>query len=101
MNRKIVVSAEARAQLDRLYDYIATAGSPKAALRFVSAILDQLQTLEDFQNIGAPRADILPGLRTLTFRKRVTIAFVVEPAEVLVVGVFYGGQDFEPVLKGE
>ena len=91
MNRKIVVSAEARAQLDRLYDYIATAGSPKAALRFVSAILDQLQTLEDFQNIGAPRADILPGLRTLTF----------EPAEVLVVGVFYGGQDFEPVLKGE
>jgi len=39
-------------------------------LRFVSAILDQLQTLEDFPNIGAPRADILPGLRTLTFRKR-------------------------------
>jgi hypothetical protein len=40
-------------------------------------------------------------LRTIGLRRRVTIAFVVEPGAVLVVGVFYGGQDFESVLKGD
>lgn len=101
MRRKIVVSVEARAQLERLYDDIATAASPTTALRFTDAILDELRSLEDFPHRGASREDILPGLRTVGFRRRVTIAFVVEPAEVLVVGVFYGGQDFEAVLKDE
>jgi hypothetical protein len=31
----------------------------------------------------------------------VTIAFAVEESAVLVVGVFYGGQDFEALLGGE
>jgi hypothetical protein len=31
----------------------------------------------------------------------VTIAFVVEPSEVLVLGVFYGGQDFAAVLRDD
>jgi len=39
-------------------------------------------------------------LRTLGFRRRVTIAYVVEPAQVLVLGVYYGGQDFETILRG-
>ena len=47
------------------------------------------------------RDDVLPGLRTIGFRKRVTIAFVVEAAAVLVVGIFYGGQDFESLLGDE
>jgi hypothetical protein len=29
----------------------------------------------------------------------VTIAFVVEKTSALVIGVFYGGQDFESILK--
>ena len=98
MSHKIVVSDEARAQLDDLYDYIAAAASPDTALRFNSAILDQLESLRDFPNVGTPRDDILAGLRTIGFRRRVTIAFVVEATEVLVVGVFYGGQDFEAIL---
>jgi hypothetical protein len=31
----------------------------------------------------------------------VTIAFAVEESAGLVVGVFYGGQDFEALLGGE
>ena len=45
------------------------------------------------------RDDLLPRLRTVGFRRRVTIAFVVEPAQVLVVGIAYGGQDFEAILR--
>jgi len=40
-------------------------------------------------------------LRTLGFRRRVTTAYVIEPDQILVVGIFYGGQDFETLLRDE
>jgi toxin ParE1/3/4 len=43
----------------------------------------------------AARGDLLPGLRTIGFERRATIAFTVTADAVLVEGVFYGGQDFE------
>jgi len=101
VSRKIVFSTEARAQLDDLYDYIAAAASPATALRFNNAILDQLESLRDFPNVGTLRGDILPRLRTIGFRRRATIAFVMEATDVLVVGIFYGGQDFEIVLRDD
>jgi plasmid stabilization system protein ParE len=101
VNYEIVVSPEAWAQLDALYDYIAAAASPIVALRFNDDILDQIGRLRDFPNRGASRGDILPGLRTIAFRRRVTIAYVVETVAVLVVGVFYGGQDLEFLLRGD
>jgi plasmid stabilization system protein ParE len=70
-------------------------------LRFTDAILDLLEELRDFPNRGTMRDDLLPGLRTVGFRRRVTIAFVVEPTQVLVVGIFYGGQDFEAMLRDD
>jgi plasmid stabilization system protein ParE len=99
LSYRITLSTDAQGQLDALYDYIAAAASPGIALRFTDAILDHIETLRDFPNRGAPREDVLPGLRTIGFRKRVTIAFVVEPSEVSVVGIFYGGQDFEAILR--
>jgi toxin ParE1/3/4 len=101
VSHTLVVSPKVRAQLDDLYDYIAMAASPTTALRFTDAILDRMEALRDFPNVGARRDDFLPGLRTMGFRRRVTIAFVVEPSEVLVVGIFYGGQDFEAILHGD
>jgi toxin ParE1/3/4 len=38
-------------------------------------------------------------LRTVAFRRRVTIAYAVTSEVVTVVGVFYGGQDFEAILR--
>jgi plasmid stabilization system protein ParE len=101
VSHAIVISPEARAQLEALYDYIARATSDATALNFTSAILDRIDTLRDFPMRGAARDDILPGLRTIGFRRRVTVAFVVEASAALVVGVFHGGQDFETLLGGE
>jgi toxin ParE1/3/4 len=77
---------------------VAAAASPAVAVGFNDAILDYIEALRAFPNRGATRDDVLPGLRTIGFRRRVTIAFVVEPDAVVVVGVFYGGQDFETIL---
>jgi plasmid stabilization system protein ParE len=98
---RVVISAEARRQIEAVFDYIREAASPRVARRFTEAIVDQIAKLEDFPLRGSPRDDILPGLRTLGFRKRVTIAFVVEAAEVSILGVFYGGQDFETLLRDD
>jgi toxin ParE1/3/4 len=78
LTHKIVVSAAARTQIADLYVYIAESASPDTAFRFTTAILDQLGALETFPNLCIARDDILPGLRTVGFRKRVTVAFVVE-----------------------
>jgi toxin ParE1/3/4 len=48
---------------------------------------------------GRKRDDLLPGLRTIGFERRVTVAFVVSADAVLIEGIFYGGRDFEAALR--
>ncbi|MEO6215615.1 MAG: type II toxin-antitoxin system RelE/ParE family toxin [Sphingomonas sp.] len=99
--RRIVYTPEADAQLVQLYHYIAREASPAIAAGFTDAIVDQCESLHHFPNRGTPRDDIRPGLRTITFRRRVVIAYAVSADAVTIVGIFYGGQDYEAILEGE
>jgi toxin ParE1/3/4 len=58
-----------------------------------------LYGLATFPLRGQQREDLLPGLRTIGFERRITIAFVVAPEAVLIEGIFYGGRDFESFFK--
>lgn len=51
--------------------------------------------------VGVAREDLRPGLRTIGFRRRVVIAFSVTDATVEVHGVFYGGRDYETLLRDD
>jgi toxin ParE1/3/4 len=55
----------------------------------------QCESLKIFPVRGTQRDDIRAGLRVIGFRKRVSIAFEVTGNIVTILGVFYGGQDFE------
>lgn len=99
--RSVVFAPEAEAQLLALYRYIAAEASPGTAQRFTGAVVDHCESLSAYPERGAPRDDLRPGLRTISFRGRVTIAYAVEPHEVVVLGVFYGGRDFESALADE
>jgi len=101
MGYRIVVTPEARDQLDAIYDYIAYAATPDIARQFTDGIVDRLAMLTDYPRTGSPRHDLRPGLRTLAYRRRVTIAFMVEEAAVVVIGFYFGGQDFETMLRDE
>ena len=101
MPYRIVFSPEADAQLVGIYRYIAREASPDVAERFTGDIVDYCEAFETFPERGTQRDDLRPGLRTVGFRRRVTIAFTVEEDMVTIIGVFYGGQDFEAVLKPE
>ena len=71
------------------------------AEEFVGRIVADCLSLESFPERGSKRDDVRPNLRTKGYARRVTIAFSVN-AETIVVaihGVFYGGQDFEQLLR--
>ena len=99
--RRVVFRREALAQLDELYDFVAAAGSPLAAADLVDAIVTFCEDLAPFPLRGTARDDIRPGLRTIGFRRRAVVAFVVRADAVVILGVFYGGRDYEPVLRSE
>lgn len=95
---RIVFQREALRQLEGLYCYIADAGSPDNAARYTDAIITYCEGLADFPHRGIARDDIKPGLRTIGYRKRVVIAFAILNDVVAVLGIFYGGRDYETIL---
>ena len=98
---RVFYSALAADQLEALYLYIAEDTRPARAAGYVDAITDYCDSLETFPHRGQRHDSIRPGLRLIGFRCRVTIAFTVEDASVIILGVFYGGQDVETALQAE
>lgn len=101
MTFRVVFSPEAEDQLADLYRYIATVASPGIAERYVNAIISYCETLETFPLRGAQRNDIRPGLRITNYKGRTVIAFDVDAQQVSIIGVFYGGQDYETALQDD
>lgn len=90
---------EAEAQLVDLYLQLAAAASSRTADSYIDAIVEQCESLRTFPIRGTLRDDIRPGLRTIGFRRRVTIAFEVTDATVVILGIFYGGQDLAAAFE--
>ena len=101
MQYPVVFTPEAQEQLTALYRYIAAAASPQIAERYTSAIVTYCEGLQTFPHRGTRRDDIRPGLRITNYKKRVVIAFDVDAERVSIIGVFYGGQDFETDLQSD
>ena len=101
MQCKVVFAPEAEEQLAALYRYIAGAASPETANRYIGAIITYCESLNTFPFRGACRDDIRPGLRITNYKKRAVSAFAVDVELVSIIGVFYGGQDYEIVLQSD
>nr|WP_238531482.1 type II toxin-antitoxin system RelE/ParE family toxin [Collimonas fungivorans] len=84
-----------------LYRYIAAAASPEIAERYTGSIVAYCEGLQDAPHRGSRRDDIRPGLRITNYRKRAVIAFSVEAELVSIIGIFYGGRDYETVLQSD
>lgn len=96
---RVVFAPEAEDQLVSLYRYIAAAASPGVASRYVGAIVAYCESLGTFPLRGTRRDDVRPGLRVTHYKKRAVIAFGVNADAVTVLGVFYGGRDYEAALS--
>ena len=96
---QVVFTRRAEQHIDTLHAYITEQASEDRADGYIGRIVAFCQGLATFPLRGTARDDLLPGLRTTGFERRVTIAFVVTADAVLIEGIFYGGQDFEAIVR--
>ena len=62
------------------------------------SIYDYCTRLSDFPHLGIARDDLFPGMRTLGFKRRALIAFIVTKHDVEIYGIYYGGRDYEALI---
>ncbi len=99
MQYTVIFTPEAQDQLVALYRYIAAAATPEIAERYTNAIVTHCDDLRIFPKRGARRDDVRPGLRITNYKKRAVIAFAVDAELVSIIGIYYGGQDYEAALR--
>ena len=99
VTHKIVFRPQAEADLFALYRYIATASGAKRAESYITRIEHTCMALTNFPERGTRRDDLAPGIRTIGFEQRVTIAFRVLDHVVEIVAIAYAGRNFERELR--
>ena len=104
MKNKIHYSAEARRDLDDIWDYIVTdLCNISAAKRIVSDIMDTVDQLENFSEMGAPlasNANVDSDYRFLVSGNYL-IFYRVSGMNVYVDRILYGRRDYLRILFGD
>jgi toxin ParE1/3/4 len=98
MSHEVVLRPQAERDLEGIYTLIA-ADNPIAAIRFVRRLRELCMSLSDFPYRGVPRDDLSFGIRLLPFQRRAVVAYRVAGDLVEITNVFYGGRDFEAILR--
>ena len=94
--------ASAIQDLKDIYDWIVSeSGYLQVAVNFVDRILDRCESLSTFSMIGRARDDLQPGVRILPFERIAVIAYRIHAGKVEVINIFYGGRDYEALLRDE
>jgi toxin ParE1/3/4 len=96
---KVYFRQQAEADLLALYEKIASEAGTLIAGNYIDRIEAACMALATFPERGRRRDDILPGLRTIGFERRATIAFRVLKTRVEIVTIAYGGRIFERGLR--
>ncbi|MGI6404034.1 MAG: type II toxin-antitoxin system RelE/ParE family toxin [Oscillospiraceae bacterium] len=104
MKYRLRYSNQSRRDLDEIWDYIATElQNPPAAVRIVNAIMDSVDQLIDFAEMGAPLssiANVESDYRFLVHGNYLTF-YRVQGDEVYVDRVLYGRRDYLRILFGD
>jgi len=94
--RRLVYAPTAQSDLVEIHAFVASASSDEIASRYIDRIEAYCATFDLAAARGAPRDDLLPGLRIVGFERRITIAFTLDDEDaVTFLRFFYGGQDWE------
>lgn len=97
----VIYSPEALEQIKGIYRYIAKESSSRVtAKRYTDGIMDYCDGMERSPKRGTMRDDLRPGLRVTNYKGSTVIAFFVDDIrmEVGIIGIYYGGQDYETKL---
>ncbi len=90
----VVFHPIAEDDLGQIFDFIA-ADSPERAIGFVRRIRVSCLGLAEFPESWRLRDDLAVGIRTLVFERRVVIAYRIENRGIVILRVFYAGQQID------
>ena len=92
MTYKNVWRQTAQDDLDNFYDWIADQAGGETAYDYTSQIKAQVHKLADLPGWGAPREELGLGVRTIAYRRRTVVAYLVTGESVEILSVFHGGR---------
>ena len=101
---RVNLTPDAIADLKGIYEFIAdSSGIPEVAWRYINKLKERCENLHHAPIRGRNRDDIRPNLRILSLDKNAIAAFEVdeEQQEVLILNIFYGGEDYETIMRSE
>ena len=100
VTHEVIFAPEALTDLFELYDYIAANSGAERAHNYTDRIVTTCRNLVTFPERGTRRDDLRAGLRTTTYRRRVTIAYHLIATQVVIDRIFYGGRDLPISFEG-
>lgn len=91
---------DAAVDLTSIRDHLDQARDREFADGFIDGVLVYCESLGALPHRRTRRDAILPGLRTLTWRRTITVAFTVndDARQVVILGAFYRGRDYLSAL---
>lgn len=96
----VVLSENAISDLETIGAYILeNSGSENIANDFADRIKARCESIGNAPRGGRSCDDIEPGLRTVPFEHSAVIAYVIENDAVLIINIFYGGRDYEALMR--
>jgi toxin ParE1/3/4 len=90
---EVVWRPEARDDLYQIYDWIADRADTATAFNYTSRIESFVERLSYFPNRGTQRFHLADGLRTVTFEKRIIIAYRADDQQVTISRLFHTARD--------
>jgi toxin ParE1/3/4 len=95
-HHQVRLTEEAVLDLAGIYGFVRKKSASTAVARnYAARIKAFIDGFETFPERGSIRDHVRPGLRIVGFERRVSIAFVIEPTEVIILRILYAGQQFE------
>lgn len=90
----VVFTESARADLDDIFAWIADHAGLNVALAYTGR-KHFCRDMTPFPQRGTARNDLRPGLRTVGFERRATIAFTVKGEDVIILRILYAGRSLD------
>lgn len=101
MTKPVVLSDDAIADLDNIFEWIAGAAGTVVAQASIDRLKAYCKGFALFPERGTLRPELRTGLRTIGFRRQVTIAFTVRENDVLILRIVRRGRDIGTMFDPE
>jgi plasmid stabilization system protein ParE len=92
---RVVFAETAKADLDDIYAWIVDHAGREVALAYTGRIERFCCQMTPLPQRGTARNDVRPGLRTVGFERRATIAFTVKDKDIIILRILYAGRSLD------